>query len=170
MRERERERERFWGGERDDRRGPRGKAVAVPTVVRSTRVGSGGELGRAGGELGRRLGRARGGDGWAAEPAGPRGKRGGGGRLGCARKPAQEGRGVPFYFPFPIFHNLLLNAFFMETKQVLTPTPITLEWFGMMQQPKKIFLGFTYTNCRANRRYNFGKDQGLARRKGKRKG
>jgi hypothetical protein len=43
-------------------------------------------------------------------------------------------------------------------------------WFGMMQQPKKIFLGFTYTSCRANSRYNFGKDQGLARRKGKRKG
>jgi hypothetical protein len=40
----------------------------------------------------------------------------------------------------------------------------------MMHQPKEIFLGFTYTRCRANSRYNFGKDQGLARRKRKRKG
>jgi hypothetical protein len=38
-----------------------------------------------------------------------------------------------------------------------------------MQQPK-IVLGFAYTRCRANSRYNFGKDQGLARGKGKGKG
>jgi hypothetical protein len=37
----------------------------------------------------------------------------------------------------------------------------------MMQQPKKIFLGFTYTRSQAESRYNFGKDQGLARRKEK---
>jgi hypothetical protein len=36
-----------------------------------------------------------------------------------------------------------------------------------MQQPKKIFLGFTYTRSQAESRYNFGKDQGLARRKEK---
>jgi hypothetical protein len=36
----------------------------------------------------------------------------------------------------------------------------------MMQQPK-IVLGFGYTRCRANSRYNFWKYQGLARRKGK---
>jgi hypothetical protein len=55
----------------------------------------------------------------------------------------------------------------METKQVSQEKDA---WFGMMQQPKKIFLGFTHTSCRTNPRYNFGKDQGLARRKGKRKG
>jgi hypothetical protein len=36
-----------------------------------------------------------------------------------------------------------------------------------MQQQKKIILGFSYTRYRANSRYNFGKDQGLARRKRK---
>jgi hypothetical protein len=35
---------------------------------------------------------------------------------------------------------------------------------------KKVFLGFTYTRSQADSRYNFGKDQGLARGKGKRKG
>jgi hypothetical protein len=55
----------------------------------------------------------------------------------------------------------------METKQVSQEKDA---WFGMMQQPKKIFLGFTHSSFRANPRYNFGKDQGLARRKGKRKG
>jgi hypothetical protein len=39
----------------------------------------------------------------------------------------------------------------------------------MMQQPK-IVLGFAYTRYLANSRYNFGKDQGLAREKGKAKG
>jgi hypothetical protein len=62
------------------------------TTARSTRVGSAGGAGS-------REGRGR----LDAEPAGPR-----------------EKGGVPFYFPFPIFHNLLLSAFFMETKQILT--------------------------------------------------
>jgi hypothetical protein len=35
---------------------------------------------------------------------------------------------------------------------------------------KKVFLGFTYTRSQTESRYNFGKDQGLARGKGKRKG
>jgi hypothetical protein len=32
-----------------------------------------------------------------------------------------------------------------------------------MMQQIKIVLDFGYTRCRANSRYNFGKDQGLAR-------
>jgi hypothetical protein len=32
-----------------------------------------------------------------------------------------------------------------------------------MMQQTKIVLDFGYTRCRANSRYNFGKDQGLAR-------
>jgi hypothetical protein len=32
-------------------------------------------------------------------------------------------------------------------------------------QQTEIVLGFAYTRCRANSRYNFGKDQGLARGK-----
>jgi hypothetical protein len=39
-----------------------------------------------------------------------------------------------------------------------------------MQQPKKIILGFAYTRYRANSHYNFGEEQGIARRKRKRKG
>jgi hypothetical protein len=35
---------------------------------------------------------------------------------------------------------------------------------------RKIFLGFTYMRSQTKSRYNFGKDQGLARGKGKRKG
>jgi hypothetical protein len=35
---------------------------------------------------------------------------------------------------------------------------------------KKVLLGFTYTRSQTESRYNFGKDQGLARGKGKRKG
>jgi hypothetical protein len=66
---REGERKRFWGGERDDRRGPRGgrrRRFQPPCVPRT---GSGGELGHRGeGQL-TRLGRA---PGWAA--------RGGGGK------------------------------------------------------------------------------------------
>jgi hypothetical protein len=34
----------------------------------------------------------------------------------------------------------------------------------MMQQPKKIILGFAYTRYQANSRYNFGKEQGITRR------
>jgi hypothetical protein len=56
----------------------------------------------------------------------------------------------------------------MEINQILTREIDA--WIGMMQQPKKIIIGFTYTRYRANSRYNFGKDQGLARRKRKGKG
>jgi hypothetical protein len=43
------------------------------------------------------------------------------------------------HYSFP--SNPLLSAYFMEIKQILTREIDA--WFGMMQQPKKIFLGFT---------------------------
>jgi hypothetical protein len=44
-------------------------------------------------------------------------------------------------------------------------------WFGMVHQNKiKYFRVLLYMGSQAETRYNFGKDQGLARRKGKRKG
>jgi hypothetical protein len=44
-------------------------------------------------------------------------------------------------------------------------------WFGMVQQTKEsISRVLLYTRSQAESLYNFGKDQGLARRKGKRKG
>jgi hypothetical protein len=84
------------------RLGREGRGAGRSWAAKPAQGGGGGaELGR-GATAGppSRLGRARGGAGWAD------------------RKPAQK-RGFPFYFPFPIFHNLLLSAFFMETKQIL---------------------------------------------------
>jgi hypothetical protein len=44
-------------------------------------------------------------------------------------------------------------------------------WLGKVHQPKQNILGFLlYMGSQAESRYNFGKDQGLARRKGKKKG
>jgi hypothetical protein len=105
---------------------PRGRAAAAPTARgwrgarRGEAAGPRGARGRP--QLGRRAGPRRGrgsragpwGHGWAAEPAGPRG-----GALAGLPGSRPKKRGFPFYFPFPIFHNLLLSAFFMETKQIL---------------------------------------------------
>jgi hypothetical protein len=47
----------------------------------------------------------------------------------------------------------------------------TSAWSGMVQQTKEsISRVLLYTRFKAKARYNFGKDQGLARGKGKRKG
>jgi hypothetical protein len=47
----------------------------------------------------------------------------------------------------------------------------TSAWSGMVQQTKEsISRVLLYTRLKAKTRYNFGKDQGLARGKGKRKG
>jgi hypothetical protein len=95
--------------------------------MRTARVG-GRELGRQANRpkrgkegRGRRLGRSDAGP--RREGGGERGKQamgaGGGGLtgwLGRARKPAQERRG--FFFLF--FYFLLLNAYFMETRQLHT--------------------------------------------------
>jgi hypothetical protein len=44
-------------------------------------------------------------------------------------------------------------------------------WFGMVQQTKEsISRVLLYTRSQAESLYNFGKDQGLARRKGKKEG
>jgi hypothetical protein len=44
-------------------------------------------------------------------------------------------------------------------------------WFGNGASSKiKYFRALLYMGSQAESRYNFGKDQGLARRKGKRKG
>jgi hypothetical protein len=68
---REGERESFWGGERDDRRGPRGEGGGGSNRHAFHVRGSKGEAGppRGGGELGPRLDRAGEGASWAAEPA-----------------------------------------------------------------------------------------------------
>jgi hypothetical protein len=84
-----------------------------------------------------------GGAGWA--------ERGGGGK-------GEKGK----FFPFSLnldewfFHN------FNQSKQ--------MHGSAWCIKQKKVFLGFTYTRSQAESRYNFGKDQGLARGKGKRKG
>jgi hypothetical protein len=83
-----------------------------------------------------------------------RGGGGGEGRLGRGelagpRQGASLGeKGGSFYFLFS--YNLLLSAYFMETKQLHTREIDA--WLGMMQQPSKIFPVFTYTRCRANSR------------------
>jgi hypothetical protein len=43
-------------------------------------------------------------------------------------------------------------------------------WTDMVQQPKDLTLGFTYMRSRAKSRWNFEKEQGIARRKRKREG
>jgi hypothetical protein len=64
-----------------------------------------------------------------------------------ARSRIKRGEGeIPYSIYFPISHypfpsNPLLSAYFMEIKQILTREIDA--WIGMMQQPKKIFLGFT---------------------------
>jgi hypothetical protein len=51
------------------------------------------------------------------------------------------------------------------------PSIKTSAWFGMVHQTKEsISRVLLYTRFKAKTRYNFGKDQGLARGKGKRKG
>jgi hypothetical protein len=107
-----------------------------------------------------RRSRARGGGfGWAAgAPSRPKtreGEKGEGEGEGQAaagprqgNRPKRGGFGVFSYFLFS--YNLLLSAYFMETKQ-LHRREIDA-WLGMMQQPKKIFLGFTHTRFRAKSR------------------
>jgi hypothetical protein len=65
-------------------------------------------------------------------------------------RPKGEG-GVSFYFFYFLFsYNLLQNTYFTETKQLHT-REIDV-WLGMMQKPKKIFLGFSQTRSRAKSR------------------
>jgi hypothetical protein len=101
-------------GERGGRAGP----AAGPR--------GGGELGR-GGEAGQATAGSRPGHGW--KPAGPRLEAG----------PKRGGGGNYLFYLFP--SNPLLSAYFVEIKQILTREIDA--WIGMMQQPKKIFLGFT---------------------------
>jgi hypothetical protein len=63
--------------------------------------------------------------------------------------PGEKG-GFFLFFYFLFSYNLLLNAYFMETKQLHTRQ--INAWLGMMQQPKKIFLGFSHTRSRAKSR------------------
>jgi hypothetical protein len=111
-------------------------------------------------QAGPKAGRGARGAGWAAAESRPKGgglgwaEGEGGGTAELGRgTPAQEGgkREIPFsilflfsHYPFP--SNLLLSAYFMETKQILTREIDA--WLDMMQQPRKIFSGFTYTRCR----------------------
>jgi hypothetical protein len=105
------------GGRGNDRWGPQGEAAAAPTAARSTREDSGGGWAA---HAGPKEGAAR--ASWAAEPAGPRGKRGGGelgreaaagprtggergkrrGELGHTKKLAQEREGFSLFYFFPI--------------------------------------------------------------------
>jgi hypothetical protein len=127
----ERERERFCGGEGrvigGAHRGRR-RRLQPPRAPRAW---------GAGGELGPRLGRAGGGGagrGW--EPAGPRlevDQRGGRGKF--------PNLFISLFSHYSFPSNPLLSAYFMEIKQILTREIDA--WFDMMQQPKKIFLGFT---------------------------
>jgi hypothetical protein len=94
--------------------------------------------GARGGELGRRASQPKGGRGEGA-PAGPRQE----------ADPGEKG-GFFLFFYFLFSYNLLLNAYFMETKQLHTREIDA--WLSMMQQAKKIFLGFSHTRSRAKSR------------------
>jgi hypothetical protein len=97
-------------------------------------------------KLGRgRLGRARG-VSWAAAQA----------RLKGEEREEKKRFFLFLYFLDEWFHN------FNQSKQ--------MHGSAWCIKQKKVFLGFTYTRSQAESRYNFGKDQGLARGKGKRKG
>jgi hypothetical protein len=116
-----------------------GWAATRPTAGRGE-GGRGGWLGRAG-----QLGHARGeGAGWAKK-----------GR----REGERKEKDFPFskvYFIDECFHN------FNQSKINV--------WFGMVQQTKiKYFRFLLYTRSQAESRYNFGKDQCLARVKGRKK-
>jgi hypothetical protein len=88
--------------------------------------------------------RAWGVGGRAGPAAGPRGGSRGRPRLEAGPR---GGRGkfpnlfISLFSHYPFPSNPLLSAYFMEIKQILT-REIDV-WFGMMRQPKKIFLGFT---------------------------
>ena len=137
---------------------------------------------RGKGERGRgksRLGRAKGaraagprallgrGDG---HPAGPRQEGGEGekkARLGRAQgnRPKREGKGFPIYFSY-FSHNSSLECMIHKPSQ----SNNKMHDSAWCIKQKKVLLGFTYTRSQTESRYNFGKDQGLARGKGKRKG
>jgi hypothetical protein len=118
---------------------------------------------RGGGELGReaaagppsRLGRAQGGKGKEKGGAGPR------------EEDGPRERGLFLFLFSPYFNHkssleCMIHKPSQSNNEMHDPT--------MMQQPKKIILGFAYTRYRANSRYHFGKDQDIARRNRKRKG
>jgi hypothetical protein len=147
------ERERGRRGEGNVREGARGerrvwgKGAADGWGLQGG--GGGGSNRRAHGAHGARGG---GGASWAAEMAGPRGggerqAAPGRSRLGRGWKPAQGGREN---FPFP-FSYLALNSTPKYFSQITQPQA-RKSWSGMMQQPNKIFLGFTYTRYRTNSR------------------
>jgi hypothetical protein len=127
-----------WGKGRLTGGAHREAVAAVLTAARTTRVGGGGRAGPATGPpswLGRMQGVGRGGPrqgeaGWAAAGSRPKGGR--------------------ENFPFP-FSYLALNSTPKYFSQITQPQA-RKSGSGMMQQPKKIFLGFTYTRYRANSR------------------
>jgi hypothetical protein len=67
------------------------------------------------------------------------GRGGEAGQTAAGSQPKRGGGGNSLFYLFP--SNPLLSAYFVEIKQILTREIDA--WIGMMQQPKKIFLGFT---------------------------
>jgi hypothetical protein len=135
-----------------------GAAAATTRAARGARGGRGvqaaaGPWGvshrREGGSAGPRASRPK--TAWAARE----GKEGGKKRKEkrAATGPKGERERFPFLFSsyFPIIYfisNLLLNAYFVETKQIHTEGNRCVAQHDATT--KKIFLGFTYTRCRAN--------------------
>jgi hypothetical protein len=132
----------------DDRWAHQGDGGGV--TVRALRAWGtrGGGLGRARQPAGPMEG-ARGGRGWAAAGLG----RGGGGRRpdgpwGASWARLKGGRGDFPLFPFSYLALTSLQRYFSR----ITQPQARKSWSGMMQQPRKIFLGFTYTRYRAKSR------------------
>jgi hypothetical protein len=147
-----------WATQQAENGGKEGAGRGSRAAPRKSQQAARGEKKGGGGGKGGRA-RVGGGFGWAAgAPSRPKtreGEKGEGEGEGQAaagprqgNRPKRGGLGVFSYFLFS--YNLLLSAYFMETKQ-LHRREIDV-WLGMMQQPKKIFLGFTHTRFRAKSR------------------
>jgi hypothetical protein len=133
---------------------------AAPTRWRPGRRGS---SPRREGEKGGKAGHGGG------TAAGPRARGELGRRPGWAERGGGEERGkekiFPFYFSY-FSSNSSLECMIHKPSQ----SNNKMHDSAWCIKQKKVLLGFTYTRSQTESRYNFGKDQGLARGKGKRKG